>query len=105
MRTASRSRQYSARVLIHRAEPRSAGARSPAGTRSVEETTMPQTQASSTSVAPTIIGVLVLLLACAIALIVGLEARPSGGLAVPKGSHVVHVDERDFAIHVSEVTL
>jgi uncharacterized cupredoxin-like copper-binding protein len=71
----------------------------------VEETTMPQAQSSSTSVAPTIVGVLVLLLACAVAAVVALETRPSGGLGVPKGTHVVHVDERDFAIHLSEVTL
>jgi uncharacterized cupredoxin-like copper-binding protein len=66
---------------------------------------MPQARTSSASVAPTIVGALALLLACAVAIIVALGARPSGGLAVPRGSNVVHVDERDFGIHLSEVTL
>src|SRR5712691_106000 len=57
------------------------------------------------AVAPTIVGVLVVVLACAIVIVVALVARPSGGLAVPKGSHVVYVDERDFDIHLPEVTL
>jgi uncharacterized cupredoxin-like copper-binding protein len=49
--------------------------------------------------------VLAVLLACAVILILGLLARPSGGLTVPKGSRVVHVDEHDFGIHVSATTL
>jgi len=66
---------------------------------------MSQVRSSDVSVAPTIITVMSLLLACAVATIVALETRPSGGLAVPAGSHVVHVDERDFGINIPEVTL
>jgi uncharacterized cupredoxin-like copper-binding protein len=44
------------------------------------------------------IAVLVVLLATAGTLIVGLAMRPTGGLAIPSGSQVVHVDERDFQI-------
>ena len=66
---------------------------------------MPQARSSDLSVAPTVITVMSLLLACAVAMIVALEVRPSGGLSVPTGSHVVHVDERDFGIHIPEVTL
>jgi uncharacterized cupredoxin-like copper-binding protein len=66
---------------------------------------MPPARSSDASVAPTFITVLSLLLACAVATIVALETRPAGGLAVPTGSHVVHVDERDFGIHIPEVTL
>jgi uncharacterized cupredoxin-like copper-binding protein len=73
--------------------------------RSVKETTMPPARSAGASVAPTFITVLALLLACAVAAIVALETRPSGGLAVPAGSHVVHVDERDFGIHASQMTL
>jgi uncharacterized cupredoxin-like copper-binding protein len=57
------------------------------------------------AVAPTIVGVLVVVLACAIAIVVALATRPSGGLAVPKGVHVIHVDEHDFGIHLQEATL
>ena len=40
-----------------------------------------------------------MLLACASVLIVGLAAGTrSGGLAIPRGSRVVHLDERDFHI-------
>jgi uncharacterized cupredoxin-like copper-binding protein len=66
---------------------------------------MAQARSSDASVTPTIITVMSLLLACAVATIVALETRPSGGLAVPTGSHIVHVDEHDFGIHIPEVTL
>lgn len=59
---------------------------------------MASTTSTSNRVAPTAAATLSLLLVCAIALIIGLAARPSGGLSVPKGSHVVRVDERDFHI-------
>ncbi len=59
---------------------------------------MASTTSNSNRVAPTAAVTLALLLICAITLIIGLAARPSGGLAVPKGSHVVRVDERDFHI-------
>jgi uncharacterized cupredoxin-like copper-binding protein len=50
-------------------------------------------------------GVLTVLLLCAGLIIVALALRPSGGLAVPQGSRVVHVDERDFHISVAQLTL
>ena len=57
------------------------------------------------SVAPTIVGVLVVVLACAIVIVIALATRPSGGLTVPKGVHVIHVDEHDFGIQLREATL
>ena len=57
------------------------------------------------AVAPTIVGVLVVVLACAIVFVVALATRPSGGLAVPKGVHVVYIDEHDFGIQVPDVTI
>jgi len=66
-------------------------------------TTRPRS--SDLSVAPTVITVMSLLLACAVAAIVSLETRPSGGLTIPSGSHVVHVDEHDFGIQMSRATL
>jgi uncharacterized cupredoxin-like copper-binding protein len=48
----------------------------------------------------TVIAAMALLLAIAAVLIVGLAVRPSGGLTVPKGSRVVHVDEHDFHIQM-----
>lgn len=62
-------------------------------------------RSSDLSVAPTVIAVMSLLLACAVAAIVSLETRPSGGLTIPSGSHVVHVDEHDFGIRMSQATL
>jgi uncharacterized cupredoxin-like copper-binding protein len=66
---------------------------------------MYETRAESPRVAPTVIGVLAVLLICAVLIIVTLAVRPSGGLAVPQGSHVLHVDERDFALHMPTTTL
>jgi uncharacterized cupredoxin-like copper-binding protein len=66
---------------------------------------MPQARSVSASVAPTISVVLAVLLACATAIIIGLDERPSGSLTLPQGSHVLRVDERDFAIHLSQFTL
>jgi uncharacterized cupredoxin-like copper-binding protein len=57
------------------------------------------------AVAPTLVLALAAVLVCAIVIVVALVTRPAGGLGVPKGSHVVYVDERDFAIHLPEVTL
>jgi uncharacterized cupredoxin-like copper-binding protein len=66
---------------------------------------MHETRTESPRIAPTVIGVLTLLLMCAVLIIVGLAVRPSGGLTVPRGSRVLHVDERDFALHVPTTTL
>jgi uncharacterized cupredoxin-like copper-binding protein len=66
---------------------------------------MPQARTADASLARTVIVVLALLLACAVAVIVALDTRPSGGLSVPTGSHVVHVDEHDFGIHIPALTL
>jgi len=66
---------------------------------------MNETRTESPRIAPTVIGVLTVLLLCAVLIIVGLAVRPSGGLAVPPGSHVLHVDERDFALHLPSTTL
>jgi hypothetical protein len=61
--------------------------------------------ASGNHVAPTIATIAVVLLALAGVLIVGLAARPTGGLALPRGSHVINVEERDFHITVARNTL
>jgi len=47
----------------------------------------------------------VVLLVAAVVVIVVLATRPSGGLSVPRGSHVLRVDERDFHISVATTTL
>jgi uncharacterized cupredoxin-like copper-binding protein len=56
-------------------------------------------------VAPTIATIAVMLAAVSAVLIVGLAGRPSGGLAIPRGSHVLHVDEHDFRISLTHTTL
>ena len=56
------------------------------------------------SLTPTLIGVGVVLLVVAVLIIIVLAARPSGGLSVPAGSHVVHVEERDFHITIPQTT-
>jgi uncharacterized cupredoxin-like copper-binding protein len=66
---------------------------------------MYETSTESNRLAPTVIAVMAVLLGCAVLLIVGLSLRPSGGLAVPAGSTVVHVDERDFALHIGNTRL
>jgi len=53
----------------------------------------------------TVLAVLLVVLACAVVVIITLAARPSGGLTVPKGSAVVHVDEHDFGIDVKQTQL
>ena len=63
------------------------------------------TRTQDPRLAPTVIGVLTVLLVCAALLIVALAARPSGGLAVPHGSQVLHVDERDFALQLATTRL
>ena len=74
-------------------------------TRTVDPRRAGESMAESfASVAPTIVGVLVVVLACAIVVVVALATRPSGGLEVPKGSHVVHIDEQDFRIHLRDAT-
>ena len=65
---------------------------------------MPKNRRSPLTVAPTITAVAVLLLACSIAIIIGLLARPSGSLSVPKRSHVLHVEEHDFHIQLHGTT-
>jgi len=57
------------------------------------------------AVAPTLVFALAAVLVCSVLIVVALATRPSGGLALPKGSRVVHVDERDFHIQLSNVTL
>jgi uncharacterized cupredoxin-like copper-binding protein len=57
------------------------------------------------AVAPTLVLALTAVLVCSIVIVVALATRPSGGLVLPKGSHLVHVDERDFGIHLSNVRL
>jgi hypothetical protein len=66
---------------------------------------MHETGSETPRIAPTVIGVLSVLLICAALIIVTLAVRPSGGLAVPRGSRVLHVDERDFALHLPTTTL
>ena len=56
------------------------------------------------SVVPTVLVTMAVLLAGAIALVVALATRPSGGLTVPRGERVVHVDERDFHIQLRAPT-
>jgi len=63
------------------------------------------TRTQDPRLAPTVIGVLTVLLVCAALLIVALAVRPSGGLAVPHGSQVLHVDERDFALQLATTRL
>lgn len=55
----------------------------------------------SVSLFPTLFGVTLALLACAALIIVGLLGRPAHGLSVPRGSHVVHVDETEYGFHLS----
>jgi uncharacterized cupredoxin-like copper-binding protein len=50
---------------------------------------------------PTLLGVCVAMLVCAALLIAGLAGRPAGGLSVPRGSHVIHVTENEYGIHLS----
>jgi uncharacterized cupredoxin-like copper-binding protein len=57
------------------------------------------------AVAPTLVFALAAVLLCCALIVIGLATRPSGGLPLPKGSHVVHVDERDFHIQLSNVKL
>jgi hypothetical protein len=64
-----------------------------------------ETRAESARIAPTVIGVLTVLLVCAVLIIAALAVRPSGGLTVPQGSHVLRVEERDFALHVPTTRL
>src|SRR5690242_18463440 len=58
------------------------------------------TESQSGSMAPTLFGVTAALLACAMLVIVGLVGRPAGGLDVPKGSRVIHVDEFDYGLRM-----
>jgi uncharacterized cupredoxin-like copper-binding protein len=50
------------------------------------------------SLSHTLLGISSLLLIMAIAMIVALAARPSGGITIPKADRVVHVTLRDYAI-------
>jgi uncharacterized cupredoxin-like copper-binding protein len=67
--------------------------------------TMATARSNRSAVTTTVASVLALLLGCAVLVILGLLARPSGGLNIPAGSHVVHVDEHDFGIQVSTTIL
>ena len=58
------------------------------------------TKTQSLSLLPTFFGVAVALLACSALLIVGLAQRPAGGLSIPTGSRVIHVDEFDYGFRV-----
>ena len=49
---------------------------------------------------PTFLGVAVALLACSALIIVGLLQRPAGGLSIPTGSRVIHVDEFDYGFRI-----
>jgi uncharacterized cupredoxin-like copper-binding protein len=57
------------------------------------------------SLAPTFLGVTAALLVCAVLIIGGLVARPAGGLKLPTGYTVVHVDEFDYGFHIPAGTL
>jgi uncharacterized cupredoxin-like copper-binding protein len=65
----------------------------------------PFTAAPSSRVTGSMMFVAATLFVVAVLLIVGLARRPVGGIAVPGGTHVVRVDERDFQISVSRTTL
>jgi len=62
-------------------------------------------ESNGVSLVPTALGVAVALLVCAAVLIVGLAVRPAGGLNVPAGYHVVHVDEFDYGFRLTDTTL
>ena len=57
-------------------------------------------EATSMSIAPTVFGVMGVLLLCAVVIIVSLLGRPAGGLNVPATTHVVHVQEYEFGIRM-----
>jgi uncharacterized cupredoxin-like copper-binding protein len=65
----------------------------------------PEERSSGAVLRPTLVGVLSALLVCAGILIGGLLARPTGGIAVPKGDHVVHITEADFKIGFPKTSL
>ncbi len=54
---------------------------------------------------PTLLGVAVVLLVCAILLIIGLASRSTGGLKVPSDYNVVHVEEFTYGFRLSETTI
>jgi uncharacterized cupredoxin-like copper-binding protein len=56
------------------------------------------TQRNEHGLLSTLLGVSTVLLAVAIMLIAGLAMRPAGGIAVPKGYHVVHVNLAEWSI-------
>jgi uncharacterized cupredoxin-like copper-binding protein len=64
-----------------------------------------RSSSQSLSLLPSFFGVAVALLACAALIIVGLLGRPAGGLNVPRGSQVVHVDETEYGFHISAGSL
>jgi len=55
---------------------------------------------TGTALLKTIIGVCVAMLGSASLLIVGLATRPAGGLSLPAGYKVVHVEEYDYGIRI-----
>ena len=57
-------------------------------------------RSKTVNLTPTFLGVAIALLLCATLIIVGLVQRPAGGLGVPPGSHVVHVDEFDYGFRM-----
>ena len=71
----------------------------------VETIVAPSARSESQSgLLATITTVAVLLLASAVAIIVALAIRPTGGLAIPRGSFVVRVNEHDFGIQLDRTT-
>lgn len=62
-------------------------------------------KSGSVSLLPTAFGVSLALLVCATVLIVGLAARPTGGVKLPEGYHVVHVDEVNFGLRLTDTTI
>jgi uncharacterized cupredoxin-like copper-binding protein len=57
------------------------------------------------SLLPTFLGVAVALLVCATLLIIGLARRPAGGLTVPAGYTVVHVEEFTYGFRLDKTAL
>jgi uncharacterized cupredoxin-like copper-binding protein len=60
---------------------------------------------SGVNLVPTFLGVAVALLVCATVLIIGLAGRSTGGLKIPPGYNVVHVDEFTYGFRIPTTTL
>jgi uncharacterized cupredoxin-like copper-binding protein len=71
----------------------------------IETIVVPSARSESQSgLLTTITTVAVLLLVSAVVIIVALAIRPTGGLAVPRGSFVVRVNEHDFGIQLDRTS-